>query len=113
VTAMAVDRRLVLAGALGALGALAPMRRAAAFQIEPASPDVTALMNARCEAASVHEQLVRDLLVRFAALGEEEARAQVRAMACPICGCGLAGAVQAVASPTPPASPPPTPMGGP
>ena len=86
---MAVDRRLVL----GALGALVSLRQAQAFQIEPASPDVTAMMNARCEAAATHQQLVRDLLVRFAALGEEEAEARVRAMACPICGCSLAPAV--------------------
>jgi hypothetical protein len=86
---MAVDRRLVL----GALGALASVRHARAFQVEPASPDVTAMMNARCEAASAHERLVRDLMVRFAALGEEEAEARVRAMACPICGCSLAAAV--------------------
>ena len=91
-TAMAVDRRLLLAGALGAL---ARSRRAAAFQVEPASPAVTALMTAHCEAASAHEQLVRDLLVRFAALGEVEAEARVRTLACPICGCSLAAAVPA------------------
>lgn len=88
-TAMRVDRRWLLAGAL----VLVPLRRAAALTIEPASPDVTALLNARCEPASLHERLVRDLLARFAALGNEEAQAQVRAMACPICGCSLAAAL--------------------
>ena len=99
---MTLDRRRVLVSAVGAgaLGALAPLHRAAAFQVEPASPAVTALMNAHCEAVSAHEQLVRDLLVRFAALGEGEAAARVRAMACPICGCSLAAAV--------PAAPPPS-----
>jgi hypothetical protein len=103
---MAVDRRLVLAGALGAVGALAPRRRAAAFQIEPASPAETALMAGRCEGVSVHQQVVRDLLVRFAALGPAEAEARVRAMACPICGCSLASALPADAPPAdaPPAS---------
>jgi hypothetical protein len=98
---MTLDRRRVLAGAFGAgaLSALARSRRAAAFQVEPASPAVTALMNAHCEAASAHEQLVRDLLARFAVLGEEEAAAQVRAMACPICGCSLAAAVPATVPP--------------
>jgi len=38
---------------------------------------------------------VRDLLVRLAALGEMEAEARVRTMACPICGCSLAAAVPA------------------
>jgi hypothetical protein len=100
---MTLDRRLVLAGALGAL---APLRPAAAFQIAPASPAETALMTGHCETVSAHQQLVRDLLVRFAALGEAEAEARVRAMACPICGCSLASALPAVAAPatTPPAT---------
>ena len=99
---MAVDRRRMLGGVLGvgALGALLPVRRAAAFQIEPLSPEATQMMNARCETASVHQRLVRDLLVRFAALGEAEAAARVRAMTCPICGCSLADAVPAAAPPT-------------
>jgi hypothetical protein len=104
---MTVDRRLLLAGALGAgaLGALAPLRRAAAFQIELASPAETALMAARCDGVSVHQQVVRDLLVRFAALGPAEAEARVRAMACPICGCSLASALPAdVPAADPPAT---------
>jgi hypothetical protein len=48
---------------------------------------------------SVHQQVVRDLLVRFASLGAAEAEARVRAMACPICGCSLAAALPAAAAP--------------
>ncbi len=95
---MAVGRRLLLAGALGSL---VPTARAPAFQIVPASPEVAALLNARCEPAAAHERLVQELLVRFAGLGEAEAQARVRATSCPTCGCSLAGAV-----PAPPATEP-------
>jgi hypothetical protein len=85
--------RLGRRGALGALAGLLPLAAARAFQIEPASPGVAAMLAARCEDAAAHRRLVQELLERYAGLGAEEAAARVRAMACPICGCSLAAAL--------------------
>lgn len=52
---------------------------------------------AACEQQDAHLDFVRDLIAKLeGAEGHEKAVALVRAMVCPVCGCRLAPAVDAV-----------------
>ena len=93
-------RKLLITTVLaGTAGALLP-KRAAALRVE--ENEVTErLYLAACEERSTHDQLVRDLIMQLEGQqGHQQALETVRAMTCPVCGCGLRESVNAIPNPS-------------
>ena len=83
----------VLAGAAAAFGLRPGTARALRFE-EDEFQERRYL--AACEERNAHTDLVRELIAKLeGAEGHDKAVALVRAMACPVCGCKLAAAVDA------------------
>ena len=89
-------RRILLAGAAvlsGGVGAAAMLRSrpaAAAFSQQEMSPEVRKLYLAGCNAAdgTTHQRIVEETRARLGGTAtEDEIRAVLARMTCPICGC--------------------------
>lgn len=93
-----LDRRALLAAAgTAAVGALAA-QPARALTVEPASPELAAMLAARCEGPGLHVRVLADLLDRLGVdRSDDVAVARVEAMPCPVCGCSLASPERASA----------------
>jgi len=91
---MSIDRRLFLGRtAWAGLGAAAMLvaAPARAIRIEDGDPAREAMIRAACESRQTHDSLMKELVAQLEPKeGRAQAEAEVRRMACPLCGCRLA-----------------------
>jgi hypothetical protein len=94
-------RNLLITTALAGAAAICGLRprRAFALRIEENEASQRLYFSA-CEERAAHDQLVRDLIAQLEGQqSHEQAVEAVKAMSCPLCGCGLAATVGALAEP--------------
>lgn len=87
-----IDRRRFLSGtALGTVGAVATVSGAAAFSVEPASPDMQARYLDACGRNRYHDKMIAEIHARLdGKVSVAEIEETVASLRCPLCGCSAA-----------------------